>query len=198
MNFSKWHHDDLKTLKTMTNEGASDAEIAIKLGLKTSQVKSKRHQLRLVKRVTIDWTDEKMQLIKDMYLKNHTMTEIANAFSEKYEHVTRNSIAGKVHRMGLSSRANTKKVLKSNSVVDLPILKPVESDILFRDAMPHHCRYMTSGGANSPICGKDKVKGSYCEEHHALCLRPVRNREETDADIEEHRKKTQSWEGRVV
>jgi GcrA cell cycle regulator len=47
------------------------------------------------------WTDERVELLKKMWLDGHSASQIAKQLGE----VTRNAVIGKVHRLGLSGRA---------------------------------------------------------------------------------------------
>jgi len=106
------------------------------------------------------WTDEQIEFVVDCRKKNKTAAETIDLVRARFGiWPTRNAIVSILNRHK-APHAVPKR--KSPPDKKLPDLKPVESDILFRDSLPHHCRYMTSGGANSPICGRDIVKGSYC------------------------------------
>lgn len=60
------------------------------------------------------WTDQQISELKNLILEKCTFTEIGNRLGK-----TKNSIAGKCHRLGLVSRSNTR-------------LKPRQPDILFK------------------------------------------------------------------
>ena len=47
------------------------------------------------------WTDERVELLKKLWLDGHSASQIAKQLGE----VTRNAVIGKVHRLGLSGRA---------------------------------------------------------------------------------------------
>jgi len=127
------------------------------------------------------WTDEQIEFVVECRNKNHTARETIDLVREKFKiWPTRNAIIALLNRYKAKPAVPRRKPPPDKK---LPDLKPIESDILFRDSLPHHCRYMTQAGANSPICGRDIVKGSYCEEHHALCLRKVRDGKEIEDGI---------------
>jgi GcrA cell cycle regulator len=50
------------------------------------------------------WTDEKVELLRQMWLDGKSASQIA---SELGDGVTRNAVIGKVHRLGLSGRVKT-------------------------------------------------------------------------------------------
>ena len=47
------------------------------------------------------WTDERVELLRKLWLDGHSASQIAKQLGE----VTRNAVIGKVHRLGLSGRA---------------------------------------------------------------------------------------------
>ena len=47
------------------------------------------------------WTDERVELLKKLWLEGHSASQIAKQLGG----VTRNAVIGKVHRLGLSGRA---------------------------------------------------------------------------------------------
>src|SRR5580765_3467208 len=59
------------------------------------------------------WTDERVELLKKLWLDGHSASQIAKQLGE----VTRNAVIGKVHRLGLSGRAtpsqHTRPVFKA-------------------------------------------------------------------------------------
>ena len=50
----------------------------------------------------MSWTDERVELLKKMWLEGRSASQIAKELGS----VTRNAVIGKVHRLGLSSRNN--------------------------------------------------------------------------------------------
>lgn len=51
----------------------------------------------------MSWTDERVELLKKMWLEGRSASQIAKELGS----VTRNAVIGKVHRLGLSSRAGS-------------------------------------------------------------------------------------------
>lgn len=51
----------------------------------------------------MNWTDDRVEQLKTLWAEGHSASEIA----DKLGHTTRNSVIGKVHRLGLSGRRKT-------------------------------------------------------------------------------------------
>jgi GcrA cell cycle regulator len=49
----------------------------------------------------MSWTDEKVELLRKLWLEGLSASQIANTLSNG---ITRNAVIGKVHRLGLSGR----------------------------------------------------------------------------------------------
>jgi hypothetical protein len=188
MNKTKWRPADIKELKDMFDKDYPDERIAIALNMPISSIKNKRRKLGLLRRQHIEWTDEKVKFITDLHAKRHTMTEIASAFSDKFQPTDKNSIIGKLHRLGKSERNVTVKI-QTNKIKPLEIITQ-EGGILLLDATYSQCRYPFSTGAKMRVCGKDRVSGcSYCQEHRELCHIPIKSRKETDASKAKHKER---------
>src|ERR1044072_7176568 len=52
---------------------------------------------------SMDWTEERVELLKKLWLEGLSASQIAGILGEG---VTRNAVIGKVHRLKLSGRAN--------------------------------------------------------------------------------------------
>ncbi len=52
----------------------------------------------------MSWTDERVELLRKLWLDGLSASQIANALSNG---ITRNAVIGKVHRLGLSGRVKT-------------------------------------------------------------------------------------------
>ena len=102
----------------------------------------------------MDWTEEKMDLLKSLWKQGKSASEIATILGEE---VSRNAIIGKAHRLGLAGRPSPikKKELKQTTLYGLtermckwPIGDPKQPDFHF--------------------CGKAvDITVTYCPEHRA-------------------------------
>ena len=52
----------------------------------------------------MSWTDERVELLKKMWLEGLSASQIANELAHG---ITRNAVIGKVHRLGLSGRVKS-------------------------------------------------------------------------------------------
>ena len=52
----------------------------------------------------MSWTDEKVEILKELWTKGHTASQIAAALGD----TTRNAVIGKAHRLNLEARAPSK------------------------------------------------------------------------------------------
>ena len=59
----------------------------------------------------MSWTDERVELLKNMWGEGKSASQIAKELGG----VTRNAVIGKVHRLGLSNRATTSKATKEKA-----------------------------------------------------------------------------------
>lgn len=135
----------------------------------------------------MSWTDERVNLLKQLWGEGKTAAEIAKVLGEG---VTRNAVIGKAHRLKLSSRASpiqqNKKSTKNASVIDRPKIKkqPVIKNINFKgkeiplsELGPKDCRWPNGDPRdkeNFSFCGCKAVEGiPYCEEHAKIAYQIV-------------------------
>ncbi|MAO91775.1 MAG: global cell cycle regulator GcrA-like protein [Rhodospirillales bacterium] len=103
----------------------------------------------------MEWTDDRVTLLKGMWTNGYTARQIA----EKLGGVTRNAVIGKAHRLGLSSRPQQVK-----RHTPLPIPNVVE----------RHCQWPIGhpGTDEFHFCGKSAVPGKpYCQAHCGVAYR---------------------------
>ncbi|MDE2577320.1 MAG: GcrA cell cycle regulator [Hyphomicrobiales bacterium] len=72
----------------------------------------------------MSWTDERVELLRKLWLEGHSASQIANELANG---ITRNAVIGKVHRLGLSGRAKApsqaaprQRIAKPRSVAPRP------------------------------------------------------------------------------
>lgn len=133
------------------------------------------------------WNDQRKKIVATMWNEGQSSTEIANTFG-----VSRSSILGLVHRMGLSNRravtprvasnpkAPTKFNFASNKAKAAPkppaepyvaretIVTPPDQRLSFDDLIDGRCKYAHGESHPYTFCGaKSAVPGgSWCETHH--------------------------------
>ena len=135
----------------------------------------------------MSWTDERVNLLKQLWGEGKTAAEIAKVLGDG---VTRNAVIGKAHRLKLSSRAspiqqNKKSVKTTTADRPRPLRKePVVKNINFKgkevslaELGPRDCRWPNgdpSDKENFSFCGHKCAEGlPYCEEHAKIAYQIV-------------------------
>jgi GcrA cell cycle regulator len=127
----------------------------------------------------MSWTEERVDLLKQLWGEGKTAAEIAKALGEG---VTRNAVIGKAHRLKLSSRVSpiqqaAKKPVKSEAP-KVKKMQPVIKRSVFKgkgvsmaELGNGMCRWPNGDprDAEFNFCGCQAVPGlPYCEEHAQL------------------------------
>jgi GcrA cell cycle regulator len=141
------------------------------------------------------WTDERVELLKKLWLEGHSASQIAKQLGG----VTRNAVIGKVHRLGLSGRAAPSQ--PSRQVLRTPrpprpanvhhhaprrvepralptpqaVIYPEEpgsATVLTLGA--HMCKWPIGDPSSDgfTFCGRRINEGSYCVEHARVAYQP--------------------------
>lgn len=132
------------------------------------------------------WTHERVESLKQDWADGFSASQIGSRLSMPAHPLTRNAVLGKIHRLGLASRASHPRVaaqreprvarlpkppkLKATEIIEIP---PDTSPcaISIEDIGMNHCRYPL-GDPQKPgfmFCGADKLEHSpYCGRHHRL------------------------------
>lgn len=119
------------------------------------------------------WTNEKVDLLKQLWGEGKTAAEIAKVLGGG---MTRNAVIGKAHRLKLSTRLSPIQQNTKKQKVELPkIKKPVESQVRFNgkgvnlvDMKERQCRWPYGDPKDEGFifCGCEAIPGlPYCEEH---------------------------------
>ncbi len=149
----------------------------------------------------MNWTDERVALLKKLWAEGHSASQIAKQIGG----VTRNAVIGKVHRLGLAGRATPSRpakrparprpqrsplALAPRARTHMPYAPPVLTVVLdplkfedgsvatvltVRDGM---CRYGIGDPqeAGFAFCGRATAMGAYCMDHARLCYQPSQAR----------------------
>lgn len=137
----------------------------------------------------MSWTDERVALLKKMWVEGKTAAEIANELGG----VTRNAVIGKAHRLKLSNRVspiqqNTKKPVTpkvSEAAREPKIQKLLEQDnnrkgIPMLDLGARMCRWPLGDPREESFsfCGSEIIPGlPYCSDHAKVAYQAAtRNR----------------------
>lgn len=150
----------------------------------------------------MSWTDERVALLKKLWVEGKTAAEIAKELGG----VTRNAVIGKAHRLKLSNRVspiqqNKKPAPKQAPAVaansEKKIQKIIEQDNLRKgvDLMelnPRMCRWPLGDprDENFSFCGGSSLEGlPYCSDHAKVAYQAAtRNRILQAEDFEEKAK----------
>ncbi len=144
------------------------------------------------------WTDERVDLLKALWADGLSASQIATKLGE----ITRNSVIGKVHRLGLAGRATTSRIrsARPRSAVALlpsppaqpqtcvftPLLpirlsepEPAPEDIKLINLKDCMCRWPIGDPKEEGFhfCGLRRSFGvPYCEHHAAIAYNPKARR----------------------
>ena len=108
----------------------------------------------------IDWTPGAHDELKRLWLDGQTARQIGTALGR-----SRNSVIGKINRMGLSS-PDPKKIANQKAVMLGFFAAPA----------PRGCQFIAGDPlTDASVCGNATAPGSsYCAHHHAICYRPAK------------------------
>ena len=145
-------------------------------------------------------SDERKQMIREMWVLNRTGSEIAKAIG-----ISRNAVMGHIHRMVKDGKLSLKDPVKQASVrkkVKAPLAfprpkktvqqifseKPLDAyfeeikssavsgtPVTLMELTPSSCRFAVSGkiGSEYMFCNNPIDKVSYCAEHYKMCYTPL-------------------------
>jgi len=142
-----------------------------------------------------DWTEANVGLLKVLWLQGLSATECARRLPFV---VSRSAVIGKVSRLGLPGRRNTRPMRGSKGLVKdapakpripkQPTIKPVfvrergalrgPANVPFINRRPNQCPMFCAGedGAHGLVCGEPVEVGSWCRACGPMIFQPVRKR----------------------
>ena len=104
------------------------------------------------------WTDERVELLRKLWLDGHSASQIAKQLGE----VTRNAVIGKVHRLGLSGRATpsqpTRPAFKAPRP-PRPAVRPREIPAEPGSGLRSHVGTLAARGRAGVVRGAGKLGG---------------------------------------
>ena len=125
------------------------------------------------------WDDKKLKKLEDLWQKGHPISKIGEMLG-----VSRNSVAGKAHRMGLPKRSSPiistdKKEDSSNKIDNEIINKNVPLKIKLRGVQWSRTKCCWPEGdpkqSDFKFCGEDIFPGRpYCDKHSLLAYTNTR------------------------
>lgn len=182
-----WDDERIAELKRLYAQGDRVAAIAQTLGVTTNTIVGKVGRLKLTRDRLDAWTDDRIEFVKVRYALGESAAQIAKAIGG----VTRSSVMGKLHRMGLTRSPKAVKVMQSKGakmrnaqkpVQSAPTLKatplpkprptpPASRPTPFMHTTARQCRFCIEPSdapahAMMMVCGAETVEGRpYCETH---------------------------------
>ncbi len=66
------------------------------------------------------WTDERVELLKKLWVEGHSASQIAARLTSVEKPITRNAVIGKVHRLNLTGRVMEEKAPKEPKALGRP------------------------------------------------------------------------------
>jgi len=152
------------------------------------------------------WTDERVEMLKKLWLDGHSASQIAKQLGG----VTRNAVIGKVHRLGLSGRATPSQPARPVFKAPRPARPLISSPPTPRRLVEHHaapvpaprpapyveergtatvltlgahmCKWPIGDPATDDFtfCGRRAGEGApYCVEHARLAYQPQQARKKS-------------------
>ena len=147
----------------------------------------------------MSWTEEKVNILKDLWGKGKTASQIAEIIGG----VSRNAVIGKAHRLNLSAKIKTRTAITSNNLKNNSNLNnshkitrgrkfKFQSLLLDKNFEPaknlqleelneNTCKYMEGhpDEEGSSFCGRKNVeKFSYCPLHLMIIFQPKGKKED--------------------
>ena len=147
----------------------------------------------------MSWTEEKVNILKDLWGKGKTASQIAEIIGG----VSRNAVIGKAHRLNLSAKIKTRTAINTNKLDNNSNLNnshkikrgrkfKFQSLLLDKNFEPaknlqleelneNTCKYMEGHPDNkdSSFCGRKTVeKFSYCPLHLMIIFQPKGKKED--------------------
>jgi GcrA cell cycle regulator len=138
------------------------------------------------------WTTDDKALVEKLWREGHTSTKIAAMIG-----ITRNSVIGKIRRMGLQGLQGSDEPAHPKSepsvILNAPRIVPAikHTRRKLRRQLPNHCPIsvlkLTDQRCHFPVtpdhtryhlfCGApSREKSPYCSHHHAMCYYEMKQR----------------------
>jgi GcrA cell cycle regulator len=123
------------------------------------------------------WTDDKINQLIELKDK-HSAARVADILG-----TTKNSVLGKIHRMGLKKPPAAKKSIKRKTPQLPP--RPNRNGVQLSDLTAKQCRFPHGDAQDGDLsfCGADIHKKSYCKEHYDLCHVKISEYEHRDKKL---------------
>ena len=129
--------------------------------------------------MAVDWTEERVGTLKQLWLDGATARQIAEILGEG---VTRNAVIGKANRLGLSKPSKssvTRKQRKREQQVKVEA-PPIVGTATILTLTSSTCRWPIGdpGDENFSFCGApSKPELPYCEYHSRMAYQPAASRD---------------------
>lgn len=172
----KWSYEEEQQLRLHVIARTRTKVIAGLMGRPFFSIKSKRERIWVPLKDRVPdtvWTEEMVGRLTADWGQGREITQISVEFSTRYDHdFTRNSIAGKLDRLGLfGTRPRNRKPPRLRTGAFRRVPPPPPSGALVRaflDMPDRACMFITDD-ARTLMCGEPTIKGAYCAHHYDLC-----------------------------
>ena len=125
--------------------------------------------------MTLGWTDERVELLKTLWKKGLSASQIAEELGGD---VTRNAVIGKAHRLDLSSRPSP---VKKAPKIEKPAPKVEPEIITILTLTDRMCKWPMGhpGDADFRFCGRKSTPGQpYCQHHASIAYQAPQPRKD--------------------
>ena len=112
----------------------------------------------------MNWTDKKIEKLKELWERGDAATEIAEVFG-----VTKNAIIGKANRLNFTPRKRGGTYGIKHPRESVPIVIEPENPTLLESLTSDQCKFPLWDKSTDPqfFCGKERWdKSSYCKMHY--------------------------------
>ena len=200
-NSEKWPDRQVAQLEELVRTpGMFTEKIAHILRKPTQAVRTKMVRMGLTIAHPPKWTDERLALLKELWSHGLTASQIASRLGG----VTRNSVIGKIHRLGLSgrrpkkaSRASVAKprqkkpaTRRTGFMKPSPLIALLQSPLPPEDSQdiatttvldrePHQCSWVIGPPSEGKMCGAPivpELSAAWCEKHAIRGYQPPQPR----------------------
>lgn len=123
-------------------------------------------------RTSYTWPLDAHSRLKTLHMEGLSYTKIAQTLNEEFKgrinYLTKNSIDGKIQRLGLAnveSRLSLRYMNRKRKPKPEPVCEPTTGGVSLFDVKNLQCRWIETG--QDLCCGKraDNAKQPYCQEH---------------------------------
>ena len=193
-----WTEQQNTVLRNLWGQGFTREQIAARMGLTYSSVRTQAGRLKLRQKAATVWTDQAVELLRKMHAQGHSFTDMAAALG-----VTRNAAIGKAGRLKLPMRREGQNPIRSHEIAQrvhrpkaqrktplhttapparyvpppIPANAPAPRNLDILQLEPGDCRYPVTPDHPMLFCGHSTINElPYCPHHARVAYQPARPR----------------------